>query len=916
MGNSTASPNAYGNVVSNNSLSKIFAYGIYSFYNSNISITGNTVESPLSGSGASSFYGLYLYYLDTVEVSKNSVYVYSTGASYGINTNYFRGRATNYNKIINNFVSVMNAASTSTGLTMNDDDYTQVYHNSIYVQNASSTSSALDLSGISPGGGSGHILIKNNILANTGPGKAISISTTVVSGGLLDAMDYNDLFVTGLQLGTYGSSGYSTKALWTAGSHLDSNSLAVNPYFVGSMDLHARNYYLNNAGALLGISTDIDGDPRCPFGGCAGATARPDIGADEYQPLVNDECVGAIVLTPGTSCSPISQSTTRATYTAASTCLGNPDDDLWYSFVATNSNHVVTVVPTLGMDAVIEVDTGSCGSFAAYNCTNLGAMGVTETASMSGLTVGRTYYVRVFHYGLGAGTGNFTICVSIPPAPIGDDLCNPIYSWYTMHYGDHFYGPFNASNNPNIDTTYGTTYGASYSLGEPLGSCAGGSTPQSTMWYTLYTPSCAANSMRLSTATSATVYNSRLAVYRRGAPLDCHTPYTEVACNDDGGGVPAGSSEIILTPGSGTNHYSPGEILQLQVSGYNGANGAYGLIIDVDAPDIALSSVTQTTMRVALPNPATLAGSGYLGASIRWRRSGGSGWATYTMGPTDSSYTLTGLLPNTSYDVWVLYTCQNDIWFSRKQTATTLPNCNIGTFSRAPSVTNVVGHCRNIIVSWPPVSLAAFYRVYWQRPGSSSYSYQVVTGDTTYTSPAILTVGTAYNVWVTAVCTTPAPTATATSATVAFTACSGTPRLADPDYSHDYQYGEITYHAMPIEEVLNSIPMDDANGIHSFELKEVNTTPSSISYSTADMNVYPNPTEDAATVVYQLPSYSAQLTVQVYTLEGKLIMEKVIEEPNMSGNIDLNFASYSEGLYMIHLQSDNYSQVRKLMVKK
>ena len=139
---------------------------------------------------------------------------------------------------------------------------------------------------------------------------------------------------------------------------------------------------------------------------------------------VNDECSGAITLTPSTSCNPVtgtSLNATKSTITASSCQTGN--SDVFYKFVATSTNAVVTVVGSSGYDAVVSAHS-TCGG-AYTTCIDNTSNGSTEVLVMTGLTIGNTYYIKVQQYGSSLpATPTFTICVTIPPA--NDECANAV----------------------------------------------------------------------------------------------------------------------------------------------------------------------------------------------------------------------------------------------------------------------------------------------------------------------------------------------------------------------------------------------------------------------------------------------------------------------------------------------------------
>lgn len=135
-------------------------------------------------------------------------------------------------------------------------------------------------------------------------------------------------------------------------------------------------------------------------------------------PPVNDNCAGAIALTaPSTTCNPTTGDVCGATQSLAG-CSGNANDDIWYSFVAAQATQIVTVVGNGTFDPVFEV-FASCGG-ASLACINATGAGGTESASITGLGIGTTYYVRVYDAGAGFPSNTtFTICVTSPP--VNDD---------------------------------------------------------------------------------------------------------------------------------------------------------------------------------------------------------------------------------------------------------------------------------------------------------------------------------------------------------------------------------------------------------------------------------------------------------------------------------------------------------------
>lgn len=137
----------------------------------------------------------------------------------------------------------------------------------------------------------------------------------------------------------------------------------------------------------------------------------------------SDGCSSATVISVTADCSaPTAGSTTGATQTIPG-CTGTADDDVWYQFTATSTSHQITVTGDAGFDPVVQLFSGACASLVSLVCKDDGGYGVTETINYTSLTIGNVYYVRIYHYFAGSGSGNFTLCVTEAPTPPSNDDC-------------------------------------------------------------------------------------------------------------------------------------------------------------------------------------------------------------------------------------------------------------------------------------------------------------------------------------------------------------------------------------------------------------------------------------------------------------------------------------------------------------
>ncbi len=134
----------------------------------------------------------------------------------------------------------------------------------------------------------------------------------------------------------------------------------------------------------------------------------------------NDICSGAISITSNTTCTTTTGSTLGATdNNETGDCTIGTEEAVWYSFVAVASTHVITVDGAVGIDPVLGV-ISACGSATTPiggACIDATGDGGIETRTLTGLTIGNTYYIQVYDY-WGVNTNNaFTICVTHTSPP-------------------------------------------------------------------------------------------------------------------------------------------------------------------------------------------------------------------------------------------------------------------------------------------------------------------------------------------------------------------------------------------------------------------------------------------------------------------------------------------------------------------
>jgi gliding motility-associated-like protein len=134
--------------------------------------------------------------------------------------------------------------------------------------------------------------------------------------------------------------------------------------------------------------------------------------------IINDDCSGAIFAPVNSS--NICQQVTAGTITGATAstpgitapCIGNADDDVWFQFVASNPFLTVSLLNVTGTTTNLNfgVYSGLCGTLTQLFCSTANNL----SGVVNGLTIGQTYFVRVYSNGGTAQTTTFNLCISTP----------------------------------------------------------------------------------------------------------------------------------------------------------------------------------------------------------------------------------------------------------------------------------------------------------------------------------------------------------------------------------------------------------------------------------------------------------------------------------------------------------------------
>ncbi|UOQ51706.1 T9SS type A sorting domain-containing protein [Hymenobacter cellulosivorans] len=382
------------------------------------------------------------------------------------------------------------------------------------------------------------------------------------------------------------------------------------------------------------------GSPAGSFGLCA--VARPAVPA-------NDNCSGAIALTPSATCTPTTVSNVGATTSTGvptSSCASTVLNDIWYSIVVpTGGGLTVTTSSVSGSpfsDSIIELYSGACGSLTPVACNDDAVGGSDRFSSVTarGLTAGSTVYARVFGYS-STPTGQFGICVTVPvPPPANDDPAGAIALSLAA--------TCTPTTGTNANTA--TTRPNGYTNGVNPNTACGIATAPRDVWYTFTT---AASGTGSTAATIRVTGNAAGYIRVFSSAAGAAGPFTEISC------ASGGASNTVSVPLNLTG-LTPGTTYYVSVAGYDSSDEVGPFTICVTSTPVILCiaptavSVGSITATSASLNFA--AGAGNTSYRVTYYPAMNSTNIT-TLTPTTSPVPLVNLLPSTEYLVTLQPLC-------------------------------------------------------------------------------------------------------------------------------------------------------------------------------------------------------------------------------------------------------------------
>ncbi|MCC6721968.1 MAG: PKD domain-containing protein [Bacteroidia bacterium] len=282
---------SHKNKLTRNILNNQYYYGLYLYYHDTMEVSGNRINNLGRGVNTNT-YGIYSYYLNYCKITKNRICGQSGG--YGIYQNYSTGSATLRCEVSNNMINIglPSSSSTTYGLYPNYCIYTDWVYNSVLVNGTymySTPFSGYFYSGTTYTNNR----IYNNNFINNGSGVAMYISgtNTEAQAAVIGGMNNNNYLTKGSNKYYFNGTLFSSDSLWSSATYMgianDTNSVSIDPEYFSPCDMHTHSLALDSTGvALAGYTEDIDGETR--------STTKTDIGCDEYTPPSNN--IGPLVI--------------------------------------------------------------------------------------------------------------------------------------------------------------------------------------------------------------------------------------------------------------------------------------------------------------------------------------------------------------------------------------------------------------------------------------------------------------------------------------------------------------------------------------------------------------------------------------------------------------------------------------------
>lgn len=295
----TSNATLSGNKFINNIIENVYSYGMYMQYTYGTVVKGNIFRNP-GRTSATTMYGIYLVNGNRADTVTGNTFTNPFGGMTTTTLTYYGIAMASTNApsggevmVTNNILYNIQSNGPVYGIFNSFSNNTRYYHNSISLDHTGSTTTQPTYGIYITGTVSGIEDIKNNVISVTRGGTGTKYVIYLASASTAYALNNNDYYITGGNIGYYNGLNYPTFSDWrTANSGAyDAASFNVSPRFVNSTtgNLAPQEGFLDNKGAnlLTYVPTDFTGAAR---------TSTPDPGSYEFvNATATDAGVNTIV---------------------------------------------------------------------------------------------------------------------------------------------------------------------------------------------------------------------------------------------------------------------------------------------------------------------------------------------------------------------------------------------------------------------------------------------------------------------------------------------------------------------------------------------------------------------------------------------------------------------------------------------
>ncbi len=409
------SSQALPDLVTNNTMTNAYQYGMY-FYNTYaFNISRNTITGRSSNT---TLYGLYL--TSCFTSTYNSAVSYNTlynCGQYGIYLSSSYGNSTTHFKLHNNMIGGGFNSASAVGLYGGSMSYWDMYYNTINMNYATTAATSSAFYGDASTQNND---IRNNVFAftsATGSGLPLYLASTTLN----NTVNYNNYYnAAATNLLFYNSSTLTTANYTTSGG--GANSKNINPSFTSATNLRHATSTLKAGITVSGYTDDIDGHSRSstPYIGAYEVPQANDLAANAllspslptvagtFDVTVKFKNVGSSTVTSGTvgykfnnnaavttsySGSLTALATTSQNFTGANqiTISSGTSNTLKIFAVASgdgdNTNDTLTYTICAGLNGTYTIDTTQAASASNFKSFGSAVLAITGCGGISGPVV-------------------------------------------------------------------------------------------------------------------------------------------------------------------------------------------------------------------------------------------------------------------------------------------------------------------------------------------------------------------------------------------------------------------------------------------------------------------------------------------------------------------------------------------------